>query len=486
MGVLIGAEGWAPAGARRESARCSRRNALAAPAESASDQRVVSPSALGAWGVAALAALVLTAAGAEPIKPAAARDASPLGFLAAGPVAMTDAVAEAPAADSPSVPDRFKLVFSLSEATPQDILPPAVVDRLLSLALVPPGDPREATWQVTAAVPDRPITASPRYAPTIIRLGTLQAEDPPPLPPLVSKPRKLAHTDTSDTIPLVVLKPPTWGISADAVIARFESIGYDLDQVRRAASPVPRLYLDALPRDLAGMSPVSAKKRLFFQAVLPIVLQVNEEITVDRWRLKRLADRFTRADTLSPADTISPADREWLATMADLYGTGPFDVEELLNRMDVVPPSLALAQAAEESGWGTSRFARQGNALFGQYTYKSKSGILPARRDADRRHRVRSHDNLLAAVRAYVHNLNSHWAYDDFRRRRAQLRRDGGQISGDVLAGELRSYSERRGAYVEGIRRIIRQNRLGDFDRAWLHNRQWTTVIGPPSRRPPI
>ena len=482
MGVLIGAEGQAPAGACRGSARCSRRNALAAPAESASDQGVVSPSALGAWGVAALAALVLTAAGAEPIKPAAARDASPLGFLAAGSVAMTDAVAEAPApaADSPSVPDRFKLVFSLSEATPQDILPPTVVDRLLSLALVPPGDPREATWQVTAAVPDRPITASPRYAPTIIRLGTLQAEDPPPLPPLVSKPRKLAHTGTTDTVPLVVLKPPMRGISADAVIARFESIGYDLDQVRRAASPVPRLYLDALPRDLAGMSPVSAKKRLFFQAVLPIVLQINEEITVDRWRLKRLADRFTRADTLSPAD------RKWLATMADLYGTGPFDVQELLNRMDVVPPSLALAQAAEESGWGTSRFARQGNALFGQYTYKSKSGILPARRDADRRHRVRSHDNLLAAVRAYVHNLNSHWAYDDFRRRRAQLRRDGGQISGYVLAGELRSYSERRGAYVEGIRRIIRQNRLSDFDRAWLYNRQWTAIVDPPSRRPPI
>ena len=401
---------------------------------------------------------------------------------------MTDAAAEAPApaADSPSVLDRFDLVFSLSEAAPQDILPLAVVDRLLSLARVPPGGPQEAAWQVTAAVPDRPITASPRYAPTIMRLGTLQAEDPPPLPPLVSKPRKLAHTGTSDAIPLVVLKPPIRGTSANAVIARFESIGYDLDQVRRAASPVPRFYLDALPRDLAGMSPISAKKRLFFQAVLPIVLQVNEEITVDRWRLERLADRFTRADTPSPADAISSADREWLATMADLYGTAPFDVRELLNRMDVVPPSLALAQAAEESGWGTSRFARQGNALFGQYTYKSKSGILPARRDADRRHRVRSHDNLLAAVRAYVHNLNSHWAYDDFRRRRAQLRRDGGQISGYVLAGELRTYSERRGAYVESIRRIIRQNRLGDFDRAWLYNRQWTTVVGPPSRRPPI
>ena len=430
----------------------------------------------------------MTAAGVDPIKPAVARDASPLSFLAAGPGPTTGAGAKTPvpAADSPSAPARFRLVLSLSEATPWDVRPLSVIDRLLSLTPMPPSDPREAAWQEAAAVPHRPITASPRYAPTIMRLGTLQAEDPPPLPPLVSKPRKLAHASTNDTIPSVVLKPPMRGTSANAVIARFESIGYDLDQVRRAASPVPRFYLEALPRDLAGMSPIRAKKRLFFQAVLPIVLQVNEEITAARWRLERLADRFMRADTLLPADTISPVDREWLVTMANLYRTDPFDVQELLNRMDVVPPSLALAQAAEESGWGTSRFARQGNALFGQYTYRSKAGMVPARRDADRRHRVRSHDNLLAGVRAYVHNLNSHWAYDDFRRRRAQLRQDGGQISGYVLAGELRAYSERRGAYVESIRRIIRQNRLSDFDRARLYNRQWTAVVGPPSRRPPI
>ena len=300
------------------------------------------------------------------------------------------------------------------------------------------------------------------------------------MPAPVPKPRKLVHTGTTDAVPSVVDKPPTRGASANAVIARFEAIGYDLDRVRATVSPVPRLILEALPRDLAGMTPVSAKKHLFVQAVLPIILQVNEEITSARWQLERLADRLTRADALSPAD------RHWLVTMADLYGTDPFDAQELLRRMDVVPPSLALAQAAEESGWGTSRFARQGNALFGQYTYSAKSGMLPARRDTDRQHHVRSHDNLLAAVRAYVHNLNSHWAYDDFRRERSRLRKAGETISGHALVGELSSYSERRGAYVQTIRRIIRQNRLGDFDRAWLNNRQWTAVIGPPSRRPPI
>ncbi len=384
----------------------------------------------------------------------------------------------------PAVPGRIKFVFSLSGAIPRDIHPPAAIGRLLTLAPVPPGDSRQAAWREATTLPDRPIAASPRYAPTIMRLGALQAEDPPP-PPLVSKPRKLVHTGTTDTIPSVVLKPPTRGTSANAVVARFEAIGYDLDQVRATVSPVPRLILEALPRDLADMSPVSAKKHLFVQAVLPIILQVNEEITSARWRLERLADRFTRADTLSPADALAPADREWLIATADLYGADPLDVQDLLNRMDIVPPSLALAQAAEETGWGSSRFVREGNALFGQYTYNAKPGMVPARRDADRRHRVRSHDNLLAAVRAYVHNLNSHWAYEDFRRRRAELRH-GDRLDGYALAGELRSYSERRSAYVKTIRQIIRQNRLGDFDRAWLNNRQWTAVISPPNGRPPI
>ena len=110
--------------------------------------------------------------------------------------------------------------------------------------------------------------------------------------------------------------------------------------------------------------------------------------------------------------------------------------------------------------------------------------MVPERRDADRRHRVRSHDNLLAAVRSYVHNLNSHWAYEDFRDRRAELRRAGRPIDGYDLAGELGHYSERRAAYVQSIRRVIRQNRLDDFDGAWLNNRQWTALIGLPSEQP--
>ena len=423
----------------------------------------------------------MTVADVDPIKLAAARDASPLGFLAAGPMATMDAITEAPTFRNvfPTASDRLRLVFSLSEAAPRNHRPINSIGRLLTLASAPSGDPRVADWQEAAIAPDRPITVTPRYSPSIIRLPTLPAVNSPP-PESVPKPRKQVHTGTSEEVPPVVLKPTTWVASADAVIARFASAGYDLDRVRSARSPVPRLILEALPRDLVDMSSVSAKKRLFIQAVLPIVLQVNEEIATARWRVERLAHGLARGDALPPDD------EEWLAAMADIHGVDPFDMQELLKRMDIVPPSLALAQAALETGWGTSRFAREGNALFGQYTYSAKTGMVPARRDSDRRHRVRSHDNLLAAVRAYMHNLNSHWAYEDFRRRRAELRRDGGQVSGNALAGELQSYSERRGAYVKSIRRIIRQNRLGDFDRVWLYNRQWTAAIGPPSGRPPI
>ena len=292
------------------------------------------------------------------------------------------------------------------------------------------------------------------------------------------KPAVMARAVPDSAVPTVVLKPRRPSVSVSAMINGFDSFGYDLDQVRSAAKPVPRLYLEALPRDLANVSSVAAKKRLFVQAVLPIVLRVNEEIVTARWRAERLGE------SLLWEGALSASDRRWLISAAEYYGAAPFDVPGLLKRMDIVPPSLALAQAAEETGWGTSRFAREGNALFGQYTYKSVTGMIPRQRDADSQHRVRRHDSLLDAVRAYAHNLNTHWAYEDFRERRALLRRADRPISGHDLAGELGQYSERRAAYVESIRAIMRQNRLQDFDGAWLNNRQWTALVGLPGERP--
>ncbi len=422
----------------------------------ASGGRTAPLSALGALGVATLALLGVSAAGTDLIQPAAAHTPMHLTLAAAKWMQAADTATArlAPAALMPAVPGRVRLVFSFSD--------------------VPPGEPQEAAWQEAVVVRARPISAS---SAAVARRSPADLQ-PTPAPAPVMKPPVVARAVPDSAVPSVVPKPKTSRASVTAVIASFASFGYELDQVRAAARPVPRLYLEALPHDLANVSSVETKKRLFVQTVLPIILRVNEEIATTRRRVKRLGERLLWDGALTAAD------REWLIAIAELYGAAPFDVPGLLRRIDIVPPSLALAQAAEETGWGTSRFVREGNALFGQYTYKSVTGMVPERRDADRRHRVRSHDNLLAAVRSYVHNLNSHWAYEDFRDRRALLRRADRLIDGYDLAGELGQYSERRAAYVQAIRQIMRQNRLRDFDGAWLNDRQWTALIGLPSEQP--
>jgi Bax protein len=140
----------------------------------------------------------------------------------------------------------------------------------------------------------------------------------------------------------------------------------------------------------------------------------------------------------------------------------------MIRRADIIPPSLALAQAAEESGWGTSRFALEGNALFGQWTFAVKGALVPKNRDAGKAHRVRAFTSLLDAVRAYVRNLNTHKAYRHFRRERQALRQADRQLAGTVLARTLSSYSERGNKYVRTIQSIITGNQLQNLDKARL------------------
>ena len=394
----------------------------------------------------------------------------------------------------PETPSQDGPVFALPETSPREDTPAPVAARESVPNPSPPVDGPAAAWREARALPDRPVAAASRARPAATLPATPPAREAEPVTPVL-KPVAVAYAAPADAPPPVVHKPrtsvapaapasvasPSEGRPAPTiatVMARFDSLDYDLAAVRSTATPVPRVYLDTLPDDLAAISSTDAKKRLFVQAVLPIILRINEEIVASRWRLKRLEEKI-----MWPG-TVTPADREWLVATAERYGTVPFDIPSLLSRMDAVPPSLALAQGAEESGWGTSRFAQEGNALFGLYTYDSVSGMVPERRDADSRHRVRSYITLLEAVGAYVHNLNTHPAYEDFRDRRASLRRADRPLGGHDLAGQLQSYSERREAYVETIRQLIRQNRLGDFDRAWLNNRQWTAVVGLPSGRP--
>lgn len=242
-----------------------------------------------------------------------------------------------------------------------------------------------------------------------------------------------------------------------ALARRFDDAGYDWDAVVAGDADVPRVSVRSLPKDLVHLQNVDLKKSLFFRSLLPMALAVNDEIAADRQRLLRLKAAH---DAGTP---IGSSDAAWLAKLAAAYGTSAENFEALLLRVDGVPPSLVLAQAAEESGWGTSRFVREGNALFGQWTWSdSHAGIVPAARGEGATHKIRAFANVKGAIAAYARNLNTHPAYERFRLQRAL------GASGYDLTATLDKYSERRGEYVETLRTIMQANRLASLDNARL------------------
>lgn len=251
--------------------------------------------------------------------------------------------------------------------------------------------------------------------------------------------------------------------SAAILDRTFRQMGYNLETVAAGDAEVPRVFLASMPADIGKLRETKKRKGLFFKTVLPLVLQVNEEIARDRKRLVALIK------SKKSGAKVGPVDRLWLIVMAERYKTKRGDLNALLHRVDVIPPSLALAQAAEESGWGTSRFVKEGNAMFGQWTWsKSANAIVPKNRDAGRSHRIKAFDNLLQSVRAYARNLNTHRAYRHLRSKRAQLRSNSGPVDGLALAKQLKSYSERGEEYIKTLSSIIQVNKLRRFDAAKL------------------
>lgn len=265
-----------------------------------------------------------------------------------------------------------------------------------------------------------------------------------------------ANMETAANLPITVLK------QASALAKSFKDMGYHLDNVRESAAPVPRVFLAKLPVDLHAMPEVSLKKSVFFQAILPLILQENERILRDRHRLLELKA------TLVLDGKLPASDRLWLSVLADHYKVKDENMDLLLRRIDIIPPSLAMAQAAEESGWGTSRFAQVGNAIYGQWTTTDSEGIIPAERREGMDHKIKSFDNLAQSVAAYMRNLNTHGAYINLRRERSKLRASGEALDGQHLAGSLLKYSERGAEYVESIRTIINVNGLRELDDARL------------------
>lgn len=251
-------------------------------------------------------------------------------------------------------------------------------------------------------------------------------------------------------------------ISVDQLEKSFRRTGYSLDLVRKFNKPVPRLRLATLPTGLSEIRNVKRRKTLFLSVVLPMVLEANSHIAADRRRLIYISDLITAGKPL-PANA-----KTWLERLAIRYKTSSERLDILLRRVDVVPASLAIAQAAIESGWGTSRFATQGNAIFGQWTTAGGRGLVPEGREAGMTHKVRAFDRLSDSVEAYLLNLNTHRAYRHLRAERAEIRLEGAKPDGLSLADSLQSYSQKGEEYVDLLRSIIRVNRLMPFDEAIL------------------
>lgn len=209
--------------------------------------------------------------------------------------------------------------------------------------------------------------------------------------------------------------------------------------------------------DLPEKEKIPARKRVFFDFLRPVVRAENERVLEQRRHLKTLLERAGNGD-------LSRGDRQWLERMARRYRV---DAEEpaaqaraLLDRVDVIPVSLALAQAALESAWGQSRFAREANNLFGEWCFEPGCGVVPKRRPAGKTYEVEAFDGVGASVRSYVHNLNSHPAYAELRRIRAGLREQGREPDGYAMAAGLTRYAAIGERYVEHIRGVIERNHL--------------------------
>lgn len=250
--------------------------------------------------------------------------------------------------------------------------------------------------------------------------------------------------------------------------AKFSRLGYDLAQVREAGVDVPRIWADSVPGDMDRIQLVEKRKALFLKMMLPLVLIANEKIAEERSRVLKLKAMIDAGESLRQSD------QHWLERMYSRYkvkAKAKNRLARLLVHVDEVPPSLALAQAAIESGWGTSRFAREGNALFGEWTWGDTAGIVPEKREEGKTHKIRAFPSPLASVESYLGNLNSHRAYRKFRKMRAGMRNGGQDLDGARLATTLTAYSEKGQEYVDLLHLIMRANELHPLDNVRLVNR---------------
>ena len=251
---------------------------------------------------------------------------------------------------------------------------------------------------------------------------------------------------------------PDLNLKTETVLNLFKDVDYDLRQVRSEKLVKP-IYFTQFPKDLNEIESVRLKKETFIKIVLPLIVAENEKILADRKKLKLISKKKLTTDL----------EKQWLRQKLLEYKVKKGNIKELIARIDTIPTSIALAQAAKESGWGTSRFALEGNAIFGQWTWTGK-GIAPLDRESNKKHKILKFPILRASVKAYQNNLNTHKSYIKFREKRLSIREKNQTVKGLDLTDTLNNYAQTGSEYIKILNQIIKQNRLYDFEPVRLVN----------------
>jgi Bax protein len=259
-----------------------------------------------------------------------------------------------------------------------------------------------------------------------------------------------------DIFNLNELESDTVRLSAATIKQLFEDTDYSLKDVREKKLVKP-VALSLLPGEIKMIENTKKRKEFFIQIVLPLIIKENDNIKLDRKTLFNIINKSNN----------TASEINWLENKYKQYGVKSKDLSTLKIRMDEIPVSLAIAQAAKETGWGTSRFAQEGNALFGQWTW-SGEGLKPKDAEEGKGHKVMKFNVLQASVRAYQRNLNTHSTYKEFRKVRAEFRDLNKPLDSIQLSKYLNNYAETGNQYVEVLQKIIKQNKLQDFDDAKL------------------
>lgn len=251
---------------------------------------------------------------------------------------------------------------------------------------------------------------------------------------------------------------PNLNLKTDTILSLFKDVDYDLKTVRYQKKVKP-IYFTQFPKDLDEIKDTKLKKETFIQIVLPLIVAENEKIYDDRIKLKKITSKKMTSDK----------EKLWLRQKLREYKVKNSNMKELEKRMDIIPVSIAIAQAAKESGWGTSRFALEGNAIFGQWTWTGQ-GIEPLSKGKNEGHKILRFPILRASVKAYKNNLNTHKGYTDFREKRYSLRKKKRKIKGLDLTVTLDKYAQTGKEYTDILEQIIKQNNLTDFETVQLTN----------------